>query len=151
MCGTGLEIFFFKQKTAYDMRISDWSSDVCSSDLLGSEFVLRRGRRELLQLQLQLVEQPCLAFGVRPVERASELLDLELEMGDQRRAAGQVRLRIGRLGLRRQARLALGDDHRVGGGKIGGKRLGGGLHDRDGITSIAVCKDRKSTRLNSSH
>src|SRR3546814_1118825 len=25
--------FFFKQKTAYDMRISDWSSDVCSSDL----------------------------------------------------------------------------------------------------------------------
>src|SRR3546814_8566353 len=27
-------IFFFKQKTAYDMRISDWSSDVCSSDLL---------------------------------------------------------------------------------------------------------------------
>src|SRR3546814_2342611 len=27
--------FFFKQKTAYDMRISDWSSDVCSSDLRG--------------------------------------------------------------------------------------------------------------------
>src|SRR3546814_8259560 len=28
-----LSIFFFKQKTAYEMRISDWSSDVCSSDL----------------------------------------------------------------------------------------------------------------------
>src|SRR3546814_9536358 len=27
--------FFFKQKTAYEMRISDWSSDVCSSDLIG--------------------------------------------------------------------------------------------------------------------
>src|SRR3546814_7349182 len=27
-------VFFFKQKTAYDMRISDWSSDVCSSDLV---------------------------------------------------------------------------------------------------------------------
>src|SRR3546814_7468436 len=27
--------FFFKQSTAYDMRISDWSSDVCSSDLIG--------------------------------------------------------------------------------------------------------------------
>src|SRR3546814_6632206 len=27
-------IFFFKQKTAYEMRISDWSSDVCSSDLI---------------------------------------------------------------------------------------------------------------------
>src|SRR3546814_2590971 len=28
--------FFFKQKTAYEMRISDWSSDVCSSDLFNS-------------------------------------------------------------------------------------------------------------------
>src|SRR3546814_12045222 len=29
--------FFFKQKTAYEMRISDWSSDVCSSDLVAVE------------------------------------------------------------------------------------------------------------------
>src|SRR3546814_7627905 len=29
----GLSFFFFKHKTAYEMRISDWSSDVCSSDL----------------------------------------------------------------------------------------------------------------------
>src|SRR3546814_5430001 len=34
--------FFFKQKTAYEMRISDWSSDVCSSDLLRDP---RGGRR----------------------------------------------------------------------------------------------------------
>src|SRR3546814_5548938 len=34
--------FFFKQKTAYEMRISDWSSDVCSSDLKG--FALLRAR-----------------------------------------------------------------------------------------------------------
>src|SRR3546814_14306152 len=33
--------FFFKQKTAYEMRISDWSSDVCSSDLsAGTPFIL---------------------------------------------------------------------------------------------------------------
>src|SRR3546814_556974 len=31
--GFVLSFFFFKQKTAYEMRISDWSSDVCSSDL----------------------------------------------------------------------------------------------------------------------
>src|SRR3546814_1350005 len=31
---TFLFFFFFKQKTAYEMRISDWSSDVCSSDLV---------------------------------------------------------------------------------------------------------------------
>src|SRR3546814_3759683 len=36
-----LLFFFFKQKTAYEMRISDWSSDVCSSDLAGGEVVSR--------------------------------------------------------------------------------------------------------------
>src|SRR3546814_2438145 len=33
-------VFFFKQKTAYEMRISDWSSDVCSSDLQLVAFLL---------------------------------------------------------------------------------------------------------------
>src|SRR3546814_5181466 len=37
LCATIVFIFFFKQKTAYEMRISDWSSDVCSSDLLLAE------------------------------------------------------------------------------------------------------------------
>src|SRR3546814_20953996 len=35
ICLLILCLFFFKQKTAYEMRISDWSSDVCSSDLQG--------------------------------------------------------------------------------------------------------------------
>src|SRR3546814_4668690 len=46
-----LLFFFFKQKTAYEMRISDWSSDVCSSDhlacdnaALGAALVQRLGR-----------------------------------------------------------------------------------------------------------
>src|SRR3546814_7567938 len=50
-----VSVFFFKQKTAYEMRISDWSSDVCSSDLdraaLEPEFgqALRRlGRQHLV-------------------------------------------------------------------------------------------------------
>src|SRR3546814_5463449 len=39
--------FFFKQKTAYEMRISDWSSDVCSSDLpRPDQQMIRRARRE---------------------------------------------------------------------------------------------------------
>src|SRR3546814_4602952 len=33
MSSSFCSFFFFKQKTAYEMRISDWSSDVCSSDL----------------------------------------------------------------------------------------------------------------------
>src|SRR3546814_2004161 len=37
--------FFFKQKTAYEMRISDWSSDVCSSDLTNSARSCARSKR----------------------------------------------------------------------------------------------------------
>src|SRR3546814_4209566 len=36
-------LFFFKQKTAYELRISDWSADVCSSDLRAFEFFADRG------------------------------------------------------------------------------------------------------------
>src|SRR3546814_2903271 len=36
-------VFFFKQKTAYEMRISDWSSDVCSSDLQEASEVVVQG------------------------------------------------------------------------------------------------------------
>src|SRR3546814_3565592 len=36
----GCVFFFFKQKTAYEMRISDWSSDVCSSDLFEDRLFL---------------------------------------------------------------------------------------------------------------
>src|SRR3546814_3035871 len=37
--------FFFKQKTAYEMRISDWSSDVCSSDLCSDQISFGTFRR----------------------------------------------------------------------------------------------------------
>src|SRR3546814_8058953 len=46
--------FFFKQKTAYEMRISDWSSDVCSSDLvfylLGVQYTSPANAQLLIQL-----------------------------------------------------------------------------------------------------
>src|SRR3546814_10551695 len=59
--------FFFKQKTAYEMRISDWSSDVCSSDLparrkhrRGPVRQLRRaiGRAEAESRRPQLIHSP---------------------------------------------------------------------------------------------
>src|SRR3546814_1857752 len=49
--------FFFKQKTAYEMRISDWSSDVCSSDLHAAKFAVE-GISEALAGELQ-------PFGIR--------------------------------------------------------------------------------------
>src|SRR3546814_9819636 len=42
--------FFFKQKTAYEMRISDWSSDVCSSDLLADQHLGKLDQRTFAQI-----------------------------------------------------------------------------------------------------
>src|SRR3546814_11373109 len=51
-------LVFFKQKTAYEMRISDWSSDVCSSDLTARAAMARRWR---LPDQCQLDRYPAVA------------------------------------------------------------------------------------------
>src|SRR3546814_992282 len=50
--------FFFKQKTAYEMRISDWSSDVCSSDLTRVKEALR-----LVQLESMAERYPAALSG----------------------------------------------------------------------------------------
>src|SRR3546814_7275649 len=59
--------FFFKQKTAYEMRISDWSSDVCSSDLL-----LRPAQPTLGSLVLA-AKSDAEAFGDLPPAAHAEL------------------------------------------------------------------------------
>src|SRR3546814_2872041 len=51
-------VFFFKQKTAYEMRISDWSSDVCSSDLPAGAGARGGGRRHRLQHRGALRRRP---------------------------------------------------------------------------------------------
>src|SRR3546814_4406836 len=49
--------FFFKQKTAYEMRISDWSSDVCSSDLYWTEIRLTTMRASPARISTSGVAQ----------------------------------------------------------------------------------------------
>src|SRR3546814_3992448 len=49
-------VFFFKQKTAYEMRISDWSSDVCSSDLGQAEVRLDRLGQDVDDLPVEEIE-----------------------------------------------------------------------------------------------
>src|SRR3546814_18575916 len=67
--------FFFKQKTAYEMRISDWSSDVCSSDLRlprrRSDAHVRRGRR-CVSHQSPLQARLRRHAGASPVDRSEE-------------------------------------------------------------------------------
>src|SRR3546814_19072506 len=72
--------FFFKQKTAYEMRISDWSSDVCSSDLDGFR---RVARDEGAVRRVRVVDQQASAA------LADLLAHHALREGDERRA-GQV-------------------------------------------------------------
>src|SRR3546814_6997527 len=57
-------VFFFKQKTAYEMRISDWSSDVCSSDL-----PVDQRRVDLAQLAVLLPQRLNLGGRGRSEER----------------------------------------------------------------------------------
>src|SRR3546814_3754750 len=80
--------FFFKQKTAYEMSISDWSSDVCSSDLAADE---RHHRTELHAAGAFALAG---AFSRRTAEGGEK-------------AAGQVNARIGQFG-RAGARLGAG-------------------------------------------
>src|SRR3546814_2497879 len=70
LCDGASVFFFFKQKTAYEMRISDWSSDVCSSDLTVDQHHRPRAsgvRAHLAPRQpraVEALEEPRLSRGV---------------------------------------------------------------------------------------
>src|SRR3546814_9620141 len=77
--------FFFKQKTAYEMRISDWSSDVCSSDLW----------REPVPQLLDLGYVPAAPFGERGLGEAGGDADPH-PAGDQLEKGEALGRQIGR-------------------------------------------------------
>src|SRR3546814_20457513 len=70
-------VFFFKQKTAYEMRISDWSSDVCSSDLFSLTYIenaqmlpgvrkLTDAEHEAIKLLMEVAEEQCFEMRFAP-------------------------------------------------------------------------------------
>src|SRR3546814_5059324 len=90
--------FFFKQKTAYEFRISDWSSDVCSSDLPARLLACR-----LIELELQHAREEIarvgrvagdVEFGARvervrrPFARRDDALILRAQLGPRRVVIG---------------------------------------------------------------
>src|SRR3546814_14570943 len=96
-------VFFFKQKTAYEMRISDWSSDVCSSDLRqgqhpSDQFAgaagLHQGGSQSLDVRGQL-----LGFGAQP-----QLLVIRQD-GDRTDRARQPRIPVDAPAVRVYPRL----------------------------------------------
>src|SRR3546814_20020991 len=134
-----LLFFFFKQKTAYEMRISDWSSDVCSSDLPevadalalaaahhhgAGPLVVHRDREERVALVVAEadVEARLVLLDQRVLEhqRFDVVADLDpldgLCCGHHLRGAGRQRRRLHevvRSTLAQRARLAAGDDAAV--------------------------------------
>src|SRR3546814_6571758 len=116
--------FFFKQKTAYEMRISDWSSDVCSSDLPPHAPAGVPGWSELASSIASVCWMAVMSPG-NALDRVVYLKDRALE--ESRRVAAY--------GKARDLVRELGDDEIV-------RRHGEGTLQE---------LDRKSTRLNSSH
>src|SRR3546814_3587102 len=79
--------FFFKQETAYDLRISDWSSDVCSSDLAG--------RHEAPLAAIGEIADRLRLAGARRIPGGTNALALDRAEPDPERAAGiAVRHRV---------------------------------------------------------
>src|SRR3546814_15029155 len=75
-------MLFFKQKTAYEMRISDWSSDVCSSDLAVIGRGLRNGGNGAADDQLRALV-PTLHALINQVERQSKRTAVIVERASQ--------------------------------------------------------------------
>src|SRR3546814_19334619 len=86
-------MFFFKQKTAYEMRISDCSSDVCSSDLLAvTDLVLPRERGGFTVDHVSLTLGAGEIVGIYGLLGAGRTELLESIMGCRRDATGSIRI-----------------------------------------------------------
>src|SRR3546814_9179100 len=130
MCSfvTVSDFFFFKQKTAYEMRISDWSSDVCSSDQEKKMSVHSQARRVSVPQLMAYKGQQKIAALTAYTAPFARLLDDALDMiliGDSTAMVGY--------GLPNT--LSITADQLA-------------QHAADVVRSTG---DRKRTRLNSSH
>src|SRR3546814_4776996 len=127
-------MLFFKQKTAYEMRISDWSSDVCSSDLV----IAADG----------LADQP-----LRALHRAASEDDAAFgAMADLYPLAigGEDDLMIARHGTAAQGGETDGSPGARAGDAVPAALAMVGQGDAASLRG-GFAQDRKSTRLNSSH
>src|SRR3546814_8694345 len=92
-------VFFFKQKKAYEMRISDWSSDVCSSDLIGVAFgekrrklrIFDKAERLVVALPLLVLDHVALVIELFLRHRAQQMAHtVGFEEQRQLQRAGQI-------------------------------------------------------------
>src|SRR3546814_7975912 len=163
------------QKSAYEMLISDWSSDVCSSDLVAGDFQFVGGHELRLACRhphlallghagqaLGQLADDLLLEGAQLVERELRLSEVDavvagvLRLVDHRR---RVQQRLGGNAADVEAdatelRMTLhqhGVEAEVSRAERGGVAAGAGAEDDDSAFDVGLAAgDRKSTRLNSS-
>src|SRR3546814_5395503 len=128
---------FFKQKTSYEMRISDWSSDVCSSDLLleGGQALTFAGQVFRLNYDNDPLRNSNRFGGAVSYVVRTFIVSLQGGKEETRRAAGDHLSTA-------YAGFSFGIEQPV----AEGLSLIGGLYGE-----LRRYEDRKSTRLNSSH
>src|SRR3546814_3970542 len=100
--------FVFKQKTVYDMRISDWSSDVCSSDLQVAE--IGAGAQVVLPHQAVEVDRRGGAGVALVVQYLRHLVEHRGQLGEQRAGVFQ-RTTLGQVDHDLQLRLVVEGQH----------------------------------------
>src|SRR3546814_14700142 len=138
--------FFFKQKTAYEMRISDWSSDVCSSDLILSSVGTTRTSRGAGALVYG--EASALARGDEGGQRQRYSADPQprrhaaLDLGDGARAADDARARVA--DARRYACAA--DDSRLHRQGDDGARAGILARQHEIVAALSRSRERAGRR-----
>src|SRR3546814_17984624 len=89
--------FFFKQKTAYEMRISDWSSDVCSSDLIDPVIIAFDRQRKAIrrrEAQRRVDRIGVEAIGVLVEQRVGQETILLTVRSEERRVGKSVSVRV---------------------------------------------------------
>src|SRR3546814_2234584 len=89
-----LMFFFFKQKTAYEMRISDWSPDVCSSDLDGRNHYFRATKSRLRSNRLR---DPATILSVKGRHADTNVPYPPRGGGAERQVRGHAALRLWRV------------------------------------------------------
>src|SRR3546814_10687721 len=93
-------VFFFKQKTAYEMRISDWSSDVCSSDLPVGVFKTHKDAPRVLIAKSNLVPKWATWEKFHELDRAGLFMYGQMTAGSWIYIGSQGIIQIGRASCR---------------------------------------------------
>src|SRR3546814_6129100 len=145
-----MSFFFLKQKTAYELRISDWSSDVCSSDLPQHRAVRTRwgAVTRILSRSLEISQRSLIVA----LAGRAPLAILKIVMSDRIECARcwsyySLSCHTTALGWIKTEELYMTEQFSV-------RPIGGGMSELlydEGLRRHMLQVDRKSTRLNSSH